>query len=269
MGKIEITGNPTIRAKWHTGDGVSAEGQDAIFPICTLDKTGLLAFIGTAFFICTNGVFVTAKHVLLNNRGENLVEPLYGIHFLGESIYVLRPVMQVCIDNLSDVAVGVLAIATNNETGELLTNKILILTDEIPDVGEIATTFAYPKTQVKDVNSIRELHFETSWHCGFVLNYLPEGRDRVMLPGPCYRTTIEILHGASGGPVMNTKARVFAVNSTGFDGLLETSRFPESYVSAIQSLFSLKLDDVALSPNLAPRSVNVSELIDLGHLVIH
>jgi len=169
--------------------------------------------------------------------------------------------MNVSVNN-TDVAIGSLAPGIHNVTGEQLLNPILTLTTEIPAQSSIISTLAYPKTFVKDNDCLREIHFETTWHCGYVMDYLPNGRDNVMLPGPCYRTTMDISHGASGGPVMNTAARVFAVNSTGYDGI------QESYVSAIQSIGGLQLNEVMLPGEARPQAVTMNELIDRGFIVV-
>ncbi len=259
--KAVITGNPEIRnAEWHTEDGKPTDGNRAIFPLCESDENNNLRFVGTAFFICTNGVFVTAKHVVMDQRWEKPIDPLTAIQFI-EGSYILRPVLSISVNN-SDVAIGTLRTATHNQTGEQLTNPILTLTTKTPQHGSVVTTFAYPKSFVQERDSIRELHFNTSWHSGFVLEYLPGGRDKSMLPGPCYRTTMDIFHGASGGPVMNTNARVFGVNSTMYDGV------QESYVSAIQSLGGLEIDDVMMPGESKPRRVTTNELIERGFIVL-
>jgi hypothetical protein len=255
-------GNPEIRdVKWSRDDGRPAAGNEAIFPICTPDNSGKLGLIGTAFFITTNGIFVTAKHVLMNREGSRPIEPLIAIHFLPNGVYLKRPVINVSINN-TDVAIGSLAVATHNATGQAVSNPILTLTSKVPEASGIISTFAYPKSFVKDRDSVREIHLETSWHSGYVTEYLANGRDTVFLPGPCYRTTMDILHGASGGPVMNTDAQVFAVNSTGYEGV------QESYVSAIQSIGGLYLDEVVFPGEPSPRSATTNELIDRGFIKV-
>lgn len=259
---LRVVGNPELRdARWHKEDGTPAEGNHAIFPICTLDSKRRLALIGTGFFICTNGLFVTAKHVLMDQSGTSPIQPLTAIQFIPGGQYLRRPVTNISVNN-TDVAIGSLASGTHNVTGEPLLNPILTLTTEVPNPTSIITTFAYPKSFVKDDDLSREIHFETTWHSGYIMDYLPNGRDKVMLPGPCYRTTMDVFHGASGGPVMNTATLVFAVNSTGYAGV------QESYVSAIQSIGGLQFSEVLLSGESTPRPVTTNELIDRGFIVV-
>jgi hypothetical protein len=53
------------------GEGNRADLTKAIFPILKKDKYGDFYLIGTGFFITDNGIFVTAKHVLLDVIDEN------------------------------------------------------------------------------------------------------------------------------------------------------------------------------------------------------
>ncbi len=88
------------------------------------------------------------------------------------------------------------------------------------------------------------------------MEYLPEGRDRVMLPGPCYRSDMVIHHGASGGPVAGPSGSVFGVNVTGFDGT------DDSYISRIDELLSLEID---LGEG---ERITIQELADQGAVTI-
>ena len=103
------------------------------------------------------------------------------------------------------------------------------------------------------------VHLRPAFYDGEVQEYLPNGRDRVMLPGRCYRTNIFIHAGASGGPVFDPNGYVFGVNSTGFDGT------DLSYVSRINEIFQLVIDDVAIG-DAPPRSVPVIDLAHLGFM---
>ena len=159
---FQVTGNPILRnAKWSTKDGKPTQGDYAIFPLCESDERNNLRFIGTAFFICTNGLFVTAKHVVMDGRGERPIDPLTAVQFIENNQYILRPVLSVST-NGSDVAIGALAPGMHRGTSEPLINSILSLTTKIPAPGSIVTTFAYPKSFVQDQASIREMHFRTA-----------------------------------------------------------------------------------------------------------
>lgn len=175
--RAQIVGNPEIRdPKWSTKDGRPSEGKYAIFPLCESDEQNNLVFVGTAFFVCTNGVFLTAKHVVMDRRGKRPIDPLTAIQFTEAGHYLLRPVRHISI-NTTDVAMGVLHPATYGSTNEAVLNPILTLTTKVPPVGSIVTTFAYPKTYIKDEDSMREMHFETVlafWFCAGV--FAPRSR---------------------------------------------------------------------------------------------
>ena len=55
---------------------------------------------------------------------------------------------------------------------------------------------------------------------------------------------------------MDTSARVFAINSTGYEGV------QESYVSAIQSIGGLRLKEAVMPDETLPRDVTMTELIE-------
>lgn len=83
-----------------------------------------------------------------------------------------------------------------------------------------------------------------------------------MLPGPCYRTSIRIHDGASGGPVYSPNGHVFGVNSTGMDGT------DISYVSRVSDILPLRVDSVLAEGNPNPVSVPISEIILGQHIVV-
>lgn len=102
-------------------------------------------------------------------------------------------------------------------------------------IGDLVATYAYPNTIIETTPQGQVLSFDPKFFEGRIMEYLPNGRDQIMLPGPCYRTDMVIHHGASGGPVAGPSGRVFAINSTGFDGT------DGSYISCIDELFSLEI----------------------------
>ena len=101
--------------------------------------------------------------------------------------------------------------------------------------GDLVATYAYPNAIIQSAETGQLLSFNPEFYEGRIVEYLANGRDRVMLPGPCYRTDMVIHHGTSGAPVAGPSGRVFGINSTGFDG---TDDF---YVSRIDEIFSLEI----------------------------
>lgn len=246
---------------FQTADGAVTDGSESIFPLCTQDPTGGWQFLATAFFICTNGIFATARHVVMDRSGKRPQEPLVAFQFLPDNSFIIRPVQMLSARGDADVAIGILA-PVRDASGQQLKNKILTLTKRIPQPGEIAATFAYPSTTVRDLAEVQELHFMTTWHFGHVEDYLPQGRDRVMLPNRCYQTSIIIPGGASGGPTADKYGRVFGINSTGYEGA------DLSFVSAIQELGPCRLHSVELADGSRHDALTIADLIKLGHVVV-
>ena len=248
-------------AEFVSGEGVPVDGEYAVFPICSQSSERKLIFIGTAFFIAPDGIFATAKHVLMN--GSAPIQPLFAIQFLEDHQYLVRSIFQINVDNEADVAIGALAPMVKSSTGESLRNKVLVLTDRHPSQGEIAATFAYPKTAVRDGAEAQELHINSTWHFGHVNEFHPGGRDKVLLPRACFRTSIRLLGGASGGPVTDQYGRVFGINSTGYEG------DEISYVSSIVDIWRCRLINVKLADGTDRPEITIAELAQLGLVVVN
>ena len=108
-----------------------------------------------------------------------------------------------------------------------------MLTTVPPPVGEHVATFAYPNTMIEPTEIGQRLHFNPDFYEGLIEEYFPNGFG--LLRGPCYRTSMVIHSGASGGPVASPSGSVFAVNSTGMKGM------NLSHVSRIDEILSLTL----------------------------
>jgi hypothetical protein len=243
-----------------TENGVPTDPGLATFPIVRYDTDSRMHLIGTGFFIATNGLFVTARHVLMDpfdSKGRQQY-PIGMVQFRPGNTYYLRPILRCALHPTADVTVGVAAPMKHNQDGSPLPNPRLTLTTASPAIGSKIATYAYPKhVNFTDDSGTQTIHLRPAFYDGEVQEYLPNGRDRVMLPGPCYRTNILIHAGASGGPVFDPNGYIFGVNSTGFDGT------DLSYVSRINEIFQLVIDDIAI--NDAPsRSVPVIDLARLG-----
>jgi hypothetical protein len=247
-----------------TGDGNPINPGHAIFPIVRYDTGGRMDLLGTGFFITTNGLFVTARHVLMGTFDENHRQryPIGIIQFLGDNVCIQRPILRCGYNSIADVAVGVVAPMNRNSDGIPLTNPVFTLTLLKPGLNVRVVTCAYPKhANFIHPDGSQQINFVPSYYDGQIQNYFPLGRDRVLLPGPCYQTTMTIHGGASGGPVFSPNGLVFGVNSTGFDGT------DLSFVSRIHEIFALSIDDVVIDAGV-PRSVSIIELAKAGHIVV-
>jgi hypothetical protein len=246
---------------FRTADGQIVNPGHSIFPIVKVFKKRV-HLVGTGFFITSDGLFVTAKHVLMDPfDGDGRVKYSIGIfQFVPDNIYIPRPILRFSAHPFADVAVGVAAPMTNNKTKLPLTTPVVILDMKGVDVGTEVVTYAYPKhSNTVDSNS-QKLEFNATYYDGYVKEYFPNGRDQVLLPGPCYQTSIHIHGGASGGPVSGPNGRVFGVNSTGIDST------DISYVSRVSDILPLRVDGVLVDGVV--RSMPISEYIRTGQIVV-
>lgn len=210
-------------------EGNHLNGGEATIPILEKLVGNRYRFVATGFFITDTGLFVTAKHVLESLSPERLV----AWQFLPNNEYFPRPILAFTCHETCDVAVGLLVPAVNPTSGELLINNKHMLTTVRPPIGEHIATFAYPNTVIEPTEIGQQLHFNPDFYEGLIEEYLPSGVG--LLRGPCYRTSMVIHSGASGGPVASPSRPVFAVNSTGISGI------DVSHVSRIDEILSLSL----------------------------
>ena len=235
-------------------DGTVGEPGEVIFPIFVKESERKLRAVGTGFYIGGGGLFATAAHVLnesLDDRG-NFTTGMWILHRFSNKIY-WRPIIQTTTHPLTDVAIGYGSAMKHNITGELLGNKVVALSAFMPLPFENISTFAYPETQV--TGEPQDIDMYSGWYQGRLLETLPRAGDRVMLPGPCYRTSIVVHGGASGGPVFDRRGKVFAVNSTGFHA--DTV----SYVSCVSSVFDLHVQGIHPDTNVTG-SMTVRQLAE-------
>lgn len=247
-----------------TNKGDDVDPKEAIFPILKHEKNGAVRFIGTGFFVTRLGFFISARHVfedVLDSRG-NVNGSLSIIQFSENYKFYSRPLIGFVSHGLADVAVGVCAPMKHKVTGEPLFNKVLTLSMSIPRIGENVWTFAYPGTTVKQ-NKEAEVKYNAKFYAGHVQEYHPNGRDRVILPFPCFRTSIVLHGGASGGPVFGESKKVIGINSTGFDGDADIS-----YISLIQDTLDLSIRDIVMPGETEPSNVSLRDLIAINHVSI-
>jgi hypothetical protein len=250
------------RYEIRTDEGSPVNASHGIFPIVRYDNAGHMHLLGTGFFICTTGLFITARHVLMDTFDSKGREryPIGLLQFIPSNTYIQRPILRCAAHPIADVAVGVAA-PMNNRNGQPLTNPVVTITSVTPDLNSRVVTFAYPKHSNRIIENVQHFDVRPTFYDGDITEYFPNGRDRILLPAPCYRTSMIIHGGASGGPVFSRSGGVFGLNSTGIDGT------DISFVSRIDEIFELAIDDVQMGSEL-PRRVPVSEIARAGHIVV-
>jgi hypothetical protein len=88
----------------------------------------------------------------------------------------------------------------NGPSGKPLTNPVLTLSLVPPDLNSRAVILAFPKHSNRIINNVQFIDIRPTFYDGDITEYFPAGRDRVLLPAPCYRPSMIIHGGASGGP---------------------------------------------------------------------
>lgn len=243
-----------------TDTGKAVKPSEAIAPIIAQDlKSNQFRIIGTGFFVGHQGIMVTAKHVLDDVRPNGKVNGPIGVcHMLENDTYILRNIKQSFEYPDSDVAVVVLDQPKHKQTGHILTNKAVHLSFNDCSIGDDVCTFAYPKSVVQSDGVKHIMHFSSTFFEGKLVKEFPNGRDKGMLPNPCWQTNMHIHGGASGGPVFNKQGHVIGINSTSLT--IDTSC---SFISTISHIRDLSIRNISLNGSKA-KDYSFEQLIKLG-----
>ena len=237
------------------------------FPLLTHDTSGVWRLIGTGFYISSDGLFVTAKHVIDDVLDDDQqVAPLAIMHLWSESglfgpdSYLLRPIMQCWLGDTADVALGVAAHATNKQTGATLSHWSSPLSWAILPLGTPAATYAFPNHSVEQTADGQLFRFSPDLYSGNVLE-VGDYRDALLAPYPYLHVGFHIHKAASGGPVDSNGVGVVGVNC----------RFMEpdgpGVVAQIRCLQDSFIDNVVLLGETLERRVTFTELVQAGAVV--
>jgi hypothetical protein len=236
------------------------------FPMLTYNTPlGVWELAGTGFYISSDGLFVTARHVVDPVLGAGKqIAPLVIVHphsdtgLFGPCNVLFRPIMQCWLGDPADVALGVAATATDNRTGEILRHLCWPLSWSTPAVGARAGTYAFPRHQMSP--DAQSMIFQPELYRGTVTS-TGEFRDRIMVPFPYIEIDCRIHGAASGGPIALQAGRVVAVNCT---EMTSTDAPGPGYGAQIRCLNDAFIDDAALPGETGVRRVTFDELVRSG-----
>jgi len=256
-----LSGESTIkRFTTKSDDGTVADPTEAIVPVIAQDVSSqVFRFIGTAFCITTNGLIVTAKHVLDDVRQDgDVIGPIGVVHFMGNNSYIIRNIKNSYGYPNSDVAVALLDQPRHHITGEPLLNKVLTITMNQSTPGDLIHTYAYPKTRVESNGRKHKFLIAPSVYEGVLVKEFPDGRDATMLPNPCWQTRMHIHGGSSGGPVFNASGHAIGTNCTSL------SIDPGcSFISTLAHIQNLKISNISVAGKKEV-GFTVRELMSMG-----
>lgn len=243
-----------------SGNRTIAEPTESIFPIIKQDRSSKkFSVVGTGFFISWQGLIMTAKHVLKDAIKKRKVNDPIGIcQFLPNNKYIIRHIVKGYWSEGSDVAVARLEVSTHKTTNEPLTNKTLKMSLEKCAQGDPVHTFAYPASYITVSKKMQEMSYIGAFYEGELQEEFPNGREKGMLPNPCWRCSIHIHGGASGGPVFNARGKVIGINSTSF--INDPSC---AFISTLSHIMNLKISDINVE-GYKKNDFTLKELAEIG-----
>jgi Trypsin-like peptidase domain len=238
------------------------------FPLLTHDSRDRWRLVGTGFYISSDGLFITARHVIGEVlRDGRQISPLVILHLrsdtglFGPSDLLYRPIMQcwLSFNDRVDVALGVAATATNAETGEVLRHWCWPLSWATPEPGARVATYAFPRHHMSEDG--RAFRFQPELYPGAIRKAGPH-RDAIM-PFPYLEVDCRIHGGASGGPIIANGRNVVGINCRELAENIDHPPGP-GFGAQIRCLRDAFIDDAMLLGESIARRVAFDELVRAG-----
>lgn len=216
-------------------DGAKSEGH---FPLTDLFQGLLLAMIfrdeegdhatGSAVLVAP-GLAICANHVLVDF--EERLRAGHGALLCGAParhglvLWIAKTVTQV---PNTDLALLCMTLAC--EMPPQSEFVVSYPSTRLPMVGERVDLYGLPSLKRTSAQPDGSATFpiQGRYTSGQILEVHPDGRDRVMMPGPCFSVKCAAYGGMSGGPVFDSRGYLVGVVSTSYNG-----EDPIAYVSLI------------------------------------
>ncbi len=196
-------------------DGRITTTDESILSLFTFNPlTRRWSCLGTGFFVQPNGVFVTAKHVVLDSGG-NRVQTLYGVQTTPLGDRDLRVAVSFEVHPDADIAIGLLGPHRKGRVD-------LPPKDSIPfqldfgnlEIGDGVRSYAFPQTKDTIVSvDATEFTIQGKWMKGEIIDYREKGSSKVS--NRTYFSSMNVEGGASGGPVIKNNL-VVGINSSSY-----------------------------------------------------
>src|ERR1700682_4444223 len=226
--------------------------SSVIVPVVVIGPT-YFQYVGTAFNIAPDGLFVTASHVVDDALKFQVQNP-------GSNIAVIWVGSGVGHDDVRDLLGGPMYVSAITKTHERQADLALLragvlkdgkpfplpivpLSTHLPIPGELISGAGYPTPSVESDTSTSAERIITVEHglhvaTGEIVEVFAERRDVVMLPAAGFQTEAVFESSMSGGPVFNQDGYVCGVIRF---SLRPDESYPRytSYASLALSLFPM------------------------------
>jgi len=235
--------------------------ENAIFPIIKILE-GNPHQVGAGFLINKEGLFVTAKHVIMdvtNDVTNTIRVPVYGVMFIGNKQCILRPLNKAIVKDIGDIAIGILTPMAHKISRKTLIHKRLILSSQSVKIGDDLHAYSCPFGHSEG----KKIYFTMGiQYSGKVIEIYNNGRDSVFLPNKSFCVDMYMPAGTSGGPVFNKYGHVVGIISTGYEG------DNLSAISDISEVFDMTLQNVCLPNGANYEYISIRDLHREGFVSI-
>ncbi len=236
----------------HDQQGNKLDPRACVVPIFSYDESALAdhRFLGTGFFIAS-GIVATARHVVEAFSRDRFHAVL---QMDGPTQVSPRRIHSASLSRNSDVAI---VRVVQERPGQ--TNPSVILNGRKPAPGSAAYTLACANSRVHDEPSGKQsVAINYEYFRGNVVEQFPLGRDRVMLPWPCYQVDYHLHAGASGGPTFDASGAVFAINCSSHEPQTNVA-----YVTSIDMILGCEIPNISIDGKHYPVGT-IMDLVNAG-----
>jgi S1-C subfamily serine protease len=224
-------------------DLVRSDLRAAVVPVVVRDPHGLRP-LGTAFCVSaglpsSKAIYVTARHVVdgIVPEVEKLGEGFHEVPAAGhqEPFLLIPQDISTAADSRALMGTRIEQFSLPGAPSDIATMRVdlseftvpqssaikFALTLAEPTVGETCLALGYPGMavgeQVPDDPNTMGWNGPLHASQATIQEVHPAGRDRSMLPFPCFRTSAYFAPGMSGGPIVRQDGRVVGVVSASYE----------------------------------------------------